>query len=315
MSAKDNLSCIECNRYIDADSAIKSICFDCLQKENNKLIGMINDKKKERDIMAKALKNLIIDVMKCQNDNIKVKQSFPNDNELPNNDINDKITTKEKNEKTIKSYYNEIEELNKRIDEITINTQIRLKNRKNDSSSKRLEVINQRINQLNSQSSSLDSLYRIVIEEKHISLNECPFDLNNDNLDYTFNIGITNIIELTLIISNILNFHNDDDIYEFLPSSTRSQILKKKIQKCYVLYMISNCKDNLSSFIEGFLLLISYLNDLMGYLSSKLNIKDVYLDVNKKSISDTKSIHDAIENILFFLSNILHHPQLINYFT
>ena len=146
-------------------------------------------------------------------------------------------------------------------------------------------------------------------------MNECPFDLNNDNLDYTFNIGITNIIELTLIISNILNFHNDDDIYELLPSSTRSQILKKKIQKCYVLYMISNCKDNLSSFIEGFLLLICYLNDLMGYLSSKLSIKDVSLDVNKNSITDTKSIHDAIKNILFFLSNILHHPQLINYFT
>ena len=146
-------------------------------------------------------------------------------------------------------------------------------------------------------------------------MNECPFDLNNDNLDYAFNIGITNIIELTLIISNILNFHNDDDIYELLPSSTRSQILKKKIQKCYVLYMISNCKDNLSSFIEGFLLLICYLNDLMGYLSSKLSIKDVSLDVNKNSITDTKSIHDAIKNILFFLSNILHHPQLINYFT
>ena len=312
MSAKDNLSCIECNKCIDCNSSIKSICFDCLQKENSKQIGMINDKKKERDIMEKALKNLIIDVLKCQNDNNNNIQTVQNDKEML---IKEMITTKENNANRISNLYNEIEELNKNIDEITINTQLRQKIKQNDSSSKRLEIINQRINQLNSQSSSIDSLYRIVIEEKNIYLNECPFDLNNDNLDYTFNIGITNIIELTLIISNILNFHNDDDIYELLPSSTRSQILKKKIQKCYVLYMISNCKDNLSSFIEGFLLLICYLNDLMGYLSSKLSIKDVSLDVNKNSITDTKSIHDAIKNILFFLSNILHHPQLINYFT
>ena len=312
MSAKDNLSCIECNKCIDCNSSIKSICFDCLQKENSKQIGMINDKKKERDLMEKALKNLIIDVLKCQNDNNNNIQTVQNDKEML---IKEMITTKENNANRISNLYNEIEELNKNIDEITINTQLRQKIKQNDSSSKRLEIINQRINQLNSQSSSIDSLYRIVIEEKNIYLNECPFDLNNDNLDYTFNIGITNIIELTLIISNILNFHNDDDIYELLPSSTRSQILKKKIQKCYVLYMISNCKDNLSSFIEGFLLLICYLNDLMGYLSSKLSIKDVSLDVNKNSITDTKSIHDAIKNILFFLSNILHHPQLINYFT
>ena len=312
MSAKDNLSCLECNKCIDCNSSIKSICFDCLQKENSKQIGMINDKKKERDIMEKALKNLIIDALKCQNDNNNNIQTVQNDKEML---IKEMITTKENNANRISNLYNEIEELNKNIDEITINTQLRQKIKQNDSSSKRLEIINQRINQLNSQSSSIDSLYRIVIEEKNIYLNECPFDLNNDNLDYTFNIGITNIIELTLIISNILNFHNDDDIYELLPSSTRSQILKKKIQKCYVLYMISNCKDNLSSFIEGFLLLICYLNDLMGYLSSKLSIKDVSLDVNKKSITDTKSIHDAIKNILFFLSNILHHPQLINYFT
>ena len=312
MSAKDNLSCIECNKCIDCNSSIKSICFDCLQKENSKQIGMINDKKKERDIMEKALKNLIIDALKCQNDNNNNIQTVQNDKEML---IKEMITTKENNANRISNLYNEIEELNKNIDEITINTQLRQKIKQNDSSSKRLEIINQRINQLNSQSSSIDSLYRIVIEEKNIYLNECPFDLNNDNLDYTFNIGITNIIELTLIISNILNFHNDDDIYELLPSSTRSQILKKKIQKCYVLYMISNCKDNLSSFIEGFLLLICYLNDLMGYLSSKLSIKDVSLDVNKNSITDTKSIHDAIKNILFFLSNILHHPQLINYFT
>lgn len=312
MSAKDNLSCIECNKCIDCNSSIKSICFDCLQKENSKQIGMINDKKKERDIMEKALKNLIIDALKCQNDNNNNIKTVQNDKEML---IKEMITTKENNANRISNLYNEIEELNKNIDEITINTQLRQKIKQNDSSSKRLEIINQRINQLNSQSSSIDSLYRIVIEEKNIYLNECPFDLNNDNLDYTFNIGITNIIELTLIISNILNFHNDDDIYELLPSSTRSQILKKKIQKCYVLYMISNCKDNLSSFIEGFLLLICYLNDLMGYLSSKLSIKDVSLDVNKKSITDTKSIHDAIKNILFFLSNILHHPQLINYFT
>ena len=312
MSAKDNLSCIECNKCIDCNSSIESICFDCLQKENSKQIGMINDKKKERDIMEKALKNLIIDALKCQNDNNNNIQTVQNDKEML---IKEMITTKENNANRISNLYNEIEELNKNIDEITINTQLRQKIKQNDSSSKRLEIINQRINQLNSQSSSIDSLYRIVIEEKNIYLNECPFDLNNDNLDYTFNIGITNIIELTLIISNILNFHNDDDIYELLPSSTRSQILKKKIQKCYVLYMISNCKDNLSSFIEGFLLLICYLNDLMGYLSSKLSIKDVSLDVNKNSITDTKSIHDAIKNILFFLSNILHHPQLINYFT
>lgn len=312
MSAKDNLSCIECNKCIDCNSSIKSICFDCLQKENSKQIGMINDKKKERDLMEKALKNLIIDALKCQNDNNNNIQTVQNDKEML---IKEMITTKENNANRISNLYNEIEELNKNIDEITINTQLRQKIKQNDSSSKRLEIINQRINQLNSQSSSIDSLYRIVIEEKNIYLNECPFDLNNDNLDYTFNIGITNIIELTLIISNILNFHNDDDIYELLPSSTRSQILKKKIQKCYVLYMISNCKDNLSSFIEGFLLLICYLNDLMGYLSSKLSIKDVSLDVNKNSITDTKSIHDAIKNILFFLSNILHHPQLINYFT
>lgn len=312
MSAKDNLSCLECNKCIDCNSSIKSICFDCLQKENSKQIGMINDKKKERDIMEKALKNLIIDALKCQNDNNNNIQTVQNDKEML---IKEMITTKENNANRISNLYNEIEELNKNIDEITINTQLRQKIKQNDSSSKRLEIINQRINQLNSQSSSIDSLYRIVIEEKNIYLNECPFDLNNDNLDYTFNIGITNIIELTLIISNILNFHNDDDIYELLPSSTRSQILKKKIQKCYVLYMISNCKDNLSSFIEGFLLLICYLNDLMGYLSSKLSIKDVSLDVNKNSITDTKSIHDAIKNILFFLSNILHHPQLINYFT
>ena len=312
MSAKDNLSCIECNKCIDCNSSIKSICFDCLQKENSKQIGMINDKKKERDLMEKALKNLIIDALKCQNDNNNNIQTVQNDKEML---IKEMITTKENNANRISSLYNEIEELNKNIDEITINTQLRQKIKQNDSSSKRLEIINQRINQLNSQSSSIDSLYRIVIEEKNIYLNECPFDLNNDNLDYAFNIGITNIIELTLIISNILNFHNDDDIYELLPSSTRSQILKKKIQKCYVLYMISNCKDNLSSFIEGFLLLICYLNDLMGYLSSKLSIKDVSLDVNKNSITDTKSIHDAIKNILFFLSNILHHPQLINYFT
>lgn len=312
MSAKDNLSCIECNKCIDCNSSIKSICFDCLQKENSKQIGMINDKKKERDIMEKALKNLIIDALKCQNDNNNNIQTVQNDKEML---IKEMITTKENNANRISNLYNEIEELNKNIDEITINTQLRQKIKQNDSSSKRLEIINQRINQLNSQSSSIDSLYRIVIEEKNIYLNECPFDLNNDNLDYAFNIGITNIIELTLIISNILNFHNDDDIYELLPSSTRSQILKKKIQKCYVLYMISNCKDNLSSFIEGFLLLICYLNDLMGYLSSKLSIKDVSLDVNKNSITDTKSIHDAIKNILFFLSNILHHPQLINYFT
>lgn len=312
MSAKDNLSCIECNKCIDCNSSIKSICFDCLQKENSKQIGMINDKKKERDLMEKALKNLIIDVLKCQNDNNNNIKTVQNDKEML---IKEMITTKENNANRISNLYNEIEELNKNIDEITINTQLRQKIKQNDSSSKRLEIINQRINQLNSQSSSIDSLYRIVIEEKNIYLNECPFELNNDNLDYTFNIGITNIIELTLIISNILNFHNDDDIYELLPSSTRSQILKKKIQKCYVLYMISNCKDNLSSFIEGFLLLICYLNDLMGYLSSKLSIKDVSLDVNKNSITDTKSIHDAIENILFFLSNILHHPQLINYFT
>ena len=312
MSAKDNLSCIECNKCIDCNSCIKSICFDCLQKENSKQIGMINDKKKERDLMEKALKNLIIDALKCQNDNNNNIQTVQNDKEML---IKEMITTKENNANRISNLYNEIEELNKNIDEITINTQLRQKIKQNDSSSKRLEIINQRINQLNSQSSSIDSLYRIVIEEKNIYLNECPFDLNNDNLDYAFNIGITNIIELTLIISNILNFHNDDDIYELLPSSTRSQILKKKIQKCYVLYMISNCKDNLSSFIEGFLLLICYLNDLMGYLSSKLSIKDVSLDVNKNSITDTKSIHDAIKNILFFLSNILHHPQLINYFT
>ena len=312
MSAKDNLSCLECNKCIDCNSSIKSICFDCLQKENSKQIGMINDKKKERDIMEKALKNLIIDALKCQNDNNNNIQTVQNDKEML---IKEMITTKENNANRISNLYNEIEELNKNIDEITINTQLRQKIKQNDSSSKRLEIINQRINQLNTQSSSIDSLYRIVIEEKNIYLNECPFDLNNDNLDYTFNIGITNIIELTLIISNILNFHNDDDIYELLPSSTRSQILKKKIQKCYVLYMISNCKDNLSSFIEGFLLLICYLNDLMGYLSSKLSIKDVSLDVNKNSITDTKSIHDAIKNILFFLSNILHHPQLINYFT
>lgn len=312
MSAKDNLSCIECNKCIDCNSSIESICFDCLQKENSKQIGMINDKKKERDLMEKALKNLIIDALKCQNDNNNNIQTVQNDKEML---IKEMITTKENNANRISNLYNEIEELNKNIDEITINTQLRQKIKQNDSSSKRLEIINQRINQLNSQSSSIDSLYRIVIEEKNIYLNECPFDLNNDNLDYTFNIGITNIIELTLIISNILNFHNDDDIYELLPSSTRSQILKKKIQKCYVLYMISNCKDNLSSFIEGFLLLICYLNDLMGYLSSKLSIKDVSLDVNKNSITDTKSIHDAIKNILFFLSNILHHPQLINYFT
>ena len=312
MSAKDNLSCIECNKCIDCNSSIESICFDCLQKENSKQIGMINDKKKERDIMEKALKNLIIDALKCQNDNNNNIQTVQNDKEML---IKEMITTKENNANRISNLYNEIEELNKNIDEITINTQLRQKIKQNDSSSKRLEIINQRINQLNSQSSSIDSLYRIVIEEKNIYLNECPFDLNNDNLDYAFNIGITNIIELTLIISNILNFHNDDDIYELLPSSTRSQILKKKIQKCYVLYMISNCKDNLSSFIEGFLLLICYLNDLMGYLSSKLSIKDVSLDVNKNSITDTKSIHDAIKNILFFLSNILHHPQLINYFT
>ena len=312
MSAKDNLSCIECNKCIDCNSSIKSICFDCLQKENSKQIGMINDKKKERDIMEKALKNLIIDALKCQNDNNNNIQTVQNDKEML---IKEMITTKENNANRISNLYNEIEELNKNIDEITINTQLRQKIKQNDSSSKRLEIINQRINQLNSQSSSIDSLYRIVIEEKNIYLNECPFDLNNDNLDYAFNIGITNIIELTLIISNILNFHNDDDIYELLPSSTRSQILKKKIQKCYVLYMISNCKDNLSSFIEGFLLLICYLNDLMGYLSSKLSIKDVSLDVNKNSITDTKSIHDAIKKILFFLSNILHHPQLINYFT
>ena len=312
MSAKDNLSCIECNKCIDCNSSIKSICFDCLQKENSKQIGMVNDKKKERDLMEKALKNLIIDALKCQNDNNNNIQTVQNDKEML---IKEMITTKENNANRISNLYNEIEELNKNIDEITINTQLRQKIKQNDSSSKRLEIINQRINQLNSQSSSIDSLYRIVIEEKNIYLNECPFDLNNDNLDYTFNIGITNIIELTLIISNILNFHNDDDIYELLPSSTRSQILKKKIQKCYVLYMISNCKDNLSSFIEGFLLLICYLNDLMGYLSSKLSIKDVSLDVNKNSITDTKSIHDAIKNILFFLSNILHHPQLINYFT
>ena len=312
MSAKDNLSCIECNKCIDCNSSIKSICFDCLQKENSKQIGMINDKKKERDIMEKALKNLIIDVLKCQNDNNNNIKTVQNDKEML---IKEVVATKENNANRISNLYNEIEELNKNIDEITINTQLRQKIKQNDSSSKRLEIINQRINQLNSQSSSIDSLYRIVIEEKNIYLNECPFDLNNDNLDYTFNIGITNIIELTLIISNILNFHNDDDIYELLPSSTRSQILKKKIQKCYVLYMISNCKDNLSSFIEGFLLLICYLNDLMGYLSSKLSIKDVSLDVNKNSITDTKSIHDAIKNILFFLSNILHHPQLINYFT
>lgn len=312
MSAKDNLSCIECNKCIDCNSSIKSICFDCLQKENSKQIGMINDKKKERDIMEKALKHLIIDALKCQNDNNNNIQTVQNDKEML---IKEMITTKENNANRISNLYNEIEELNKNIDEITINTQLRQKIKQNDSSSKRLEIINQRINQLNSQSSSIDSLYRIVIEEKNIYLNECPFDLNNDNLDYAFNIGITNIIELTLIISNILNFHNDDDIYELLPSSTRSQILKKKIQKCYVLYMISNCKDNLSSFIEGFLLLICYLNDLMGYLSSKLSIKDVSLDVNKNSITDTKSIHDAIKNILFFLSNILHHPQLINYFT
>ena len=312
MSAKDNLSCLECNKCIDCNSSIKSICFDCLQKENSKQIGMINDKKKERDLMEKALKNLIIDALKCQNDNNNNIKTVQNDKEML---IKEMITTKENNANKISNLYNEIEELNKNIDEITINTQLRQKIKQNDSSSKRLEIINQRINQLNSQSSSIDSLYRIVIEEKNIYLNECPFDLNNDNLDYTFNIGITNIIELTLIISNILNFHNDDDIYELLPSSTRSQILKKKIQKCYVLYMISNCKDNLSSFIEGFLLLICYLNDLMGYLSSKLSIKDVSLDVNKNSITDTKSIHDAIKNILFFLSNILHHPQLINYFT
>ena len=312
MSAKDNLSCIECNKCIDCNSSIESICFDCLQKENSKQIGMINDKKKERDLMEKALKNLIIDALKCQNDNNNNIQTVQNDKEML---IKEMITTKENNANRISNLYNEIEELNKNIDEITINTQLRQKIKQNDSSSKRLEIINQRINQLNSQSSSIDSLYRIVIEEKNIYLNECPFDLNNDNLDYAFNIGITNIIELTLIISNILNFHNDDDIYELLPSSTRSQILKKKIQKCYVLYMISNCKDNLSSFIEGFLLLICYLNDLMGYLSSKLSIKDVSLDVNKNSITDTKSIHDAIKNILFFLSNILHHPQLINYFT
>ena len=312
MSAKDNLSCIECNKCIDCNSSIKSICFDCLQKENSKQIGMINDKKKERDLMEKALKNLIIDALKCQNDNNNNIKTVQNDKEML---IKEMITTKENNANRISNLYNEIEELNKNIDEITINTQLRQKIKQNDSSSKRLEIINQRINQLNSQSSSIDSLYRIVIEEKNIYLNECPFDLNNDNLDYAFNIGITNIIELTLIISNILNFHNDDDIYELLPSSTRSQILKKKIQKCYVLYMISNCKDNLSSFIEGFLLLICYLNDLMGYLSSKLSIKDVSLDVNKNSITDTKSIHDAIKNILFFLSNILHHPQLINYFT
>ena len=312
MSAKDNLSCLECNKCIDCNSSIKSICFDCLQKENSKQIGMINDKKKERDLMEKALKNLIIDALKCQNDNNNNIKTVQNDKEML---IKEMITTKENNANRISNLYNEIEELNKNIDEITINTQLRQKIKQNDSSSKRLEIINQRINQLNSQSSSIDSLYRIVIEEKNIYLNECPFDLNNDNLDYAFNIGITNIIELTLIISNILNFHNDDDIYELLPSSTRSQILKKKIQKCYVLYMISNCKDNLSSFIEGFLLLICYLNDLMGYLSSKLSIKDVSLDVNKNSITDTKSIHDAIKNILFFLSNILHHPQLINYFT
>ena len=312
MSAKDNLSCIECNKCIDCNSSIKSICFDCLQKENSKQIGMINDKKKERDLMEKALKNLIIDALKCQNDNNNNIKTVQNDKEML---IKEMITTKENNANRISNLYNEIEELNKNIDEITINTQLRQKIKQNDSSSKRLEIINQRINQLNSQSSSIDSLYRIVIEEKNIYLNECPFDLNNDNLDYAFNIGITNIIELTLIISNILNFHNADDIYELLPSSTRSQILKKKIQKCYVLYMISNCKDNLSSFIEGFLLLICYLNDLMGYLSSKLSIKDVSLDVNKNSITDTKSIHDAIKNILFFLSNILHHPQLINYFT
>ena len=312
MSAKDNLSCIECNKCIDCNSSIKSICFDCLQKENSKQIGMINDKKKERDLMEKALNNLIIDALTCQNDNNNNIQTVQNDKEML---IKEMITTKENNANRISNLYNEIEELNKNIDEITINTQLRQKIKQNDSSSKRLEIINQRINQLNSQSSSIDSLYRIVIEEKNIYLNECPFDLNNDNLDYTFNIGITNIIELTLIISNILNFHNDDDIYELLPSSTRSQILKKKIQKCYVLYMISNCKDNLSSFIEGFLLLICYLNDLMGYLSSKLSIKDVSLDVNKNSITDTKSIHDAIKKILFFLSNILHHPQLINYFT
>lgn len=305
MSGKDSLNCIECNQCIDSNS----ICFDCLQKENNKQIGIINDKKKERNIMANALKNLIVDVIKCQFENKDKNKYSINDKAML---IEELMKIKENNNNRIEMLYKEIEDLNKSIDDIT--TQLRIKEKKNDSSSKRLEIINQRTNQLNSQYTSLDSLYRIVIEEKNISLNECPFDLNNDNLDYTFNIGITNIIELSLIISNILNFHNDDDIYELLPSSTRSQILKKKIQKCYVLYMISNCKDNLSSFIEGFLLLICYLNDLMIYLSSKLNIRDVSLDINRNTIKDTKSIYDAIENILFFLSNILHHPQLSNYF-
>ena len=52
MSAKDNLSCIECNKCIDCNSSIESICFDCLQKENSKQIGMINDIKIDFIVIA-----------------------------------------------------------------------------------------------------------------------------------------------------------------------------------------------------------------------------------------------------------------------
>ena len=66
-----------------------------------------------------------------------------------------------------------------------------------------------------------------------------------------FNYGLTNIVELTVLLSTTLKFHNDDKLYTLFPNGTRSQILKRMNREMHVLYLASKHPANIKAFITG----------------------------------------------------------------
>lgn len=301
------------DNYIIENKIKKSVCVDCADKFQKIRKKKIENFLTIQNQVAEALKNLLVDINYNKNKEFNENPSLNNEITMLYQSHQKLISEKKETQNKIDELLSEIEKLNQEEDTLMNEINIiqyhnYMNNEKEKVQSEKITTFSNKINSLNENPLyKIQNLYCIIINNDTFSINNCCFTL--DNLD-TFNYGLTNIVELTVLLSTILTFNKDNKLYTLLPNGTRSQILKRMNREIHVLYLLSKHPANIKAFITGIEAYLTYLKDFTVHINSNILTSPITFTFNKTETFTKENIPLIIKKILSILSSILYHPQL-----
>ena len=301
-------------KYHSEDKIKKSICVDCADKFQKIRKKNIENLLSSQNQVVAALKNLLFDINYNKNKEFVVNSSLNNERNELYQSLQKLVSEKKETQQKVDELLLEIEKLNQEED--TLMNEINRTQYHNYMNYEQEKIHNEKINNFSQKINSLKenplnkirNLYSIIIDNETFSINNCCFNIDNFDM---FNYGLTNIVELTVLLSTTLKFHNDDKLYTLFPNGTRSQILKRMNREMHVLYLASKHPANIKAFITGIEIYLIYLKDLTIYINSNiLTESPITFTFNKNETFNKGNISLIIKKILFILHSILYHTQL-----